>query len=84
MNWGFRDLLPTGVRTVGELADYLRKTWPYFDRKGGKDHLWVFGHDQVRVLACFLPPTSHLPPPTSHLPPPTSYLLQRQRRMASP
>jgi len=39
-------LLPTGVRTVGELADYLRKTWPYFDRKGGKDHLWVFGHDQ--------------------------------------
>ena len=46
MNWGFRDLLPTGVRTVGEVADYIRTTWPYFDRKGGADHLWVFGHDQ--------------------------------------
>jgi hypothetical protein len=46
MNWGFRDLLPTGVRTVGEAADYVRQTWPYFDRKGGADHLWVFGHDQ--------------------------------------
>ena len=46
MNWGFRDLLPTGVRTVGEVAAYIREHWPYFDRKGGKDHLWVFGHDQ--------------------------------------
>jgi hypothetical protein len=46
MNWGFRDLLPTGVRTVGEVASYIRSTWPFFDRKGGADHLWVFGHDQ--------------------------------------
>ena len=46
MNWGFRDLLPTGVRTHGQAVEYLRATWPYFDRKGGKDHLWVFGHDQ--------------------------------------
>ena len=46
MNWGFRDLLPTGVREVRALAEYLRATWPYFDRKGGADHLWVFGHDQ--------------------------------------
>ena len=46
MNWGFRDLLPTGVRTVGEVAAYIRTHWPYFDRKGGADHLWVFGHDQ--------------------------------------
>ena len=46
MNWGFRDLLPTGVRTVKRLAQYLQATWPYFDRKGGADHIWVFGHDQ--------------------------------------
>lgn len=46
MNWGFRDLLPTGVRTVKRLTEYLQATWPYFDRKGGADHLWVFGHDQ--------------------------------------
>jgi hypothetical protein len=46
MNWGFRDLLGTGTRTVAECAAYLRATWPYFDRHGGKDHLWVFGHDQ--------------------------------------
>ena len=46
MNWGFRDLLPTGVRTVKRLAEYLQATWPYFDRKGGADHIWVFGHDQ--------------------------------------
>ena len=46
MNWGFRDLLPTGVRTVKRLTEYLQATWPYFDRKGGADHIWVFGHDQ--------------------------------------
>ena len=46
MNWGFRDLLATGTRTVDECAAYLQATWPYFDRHGGKDHLWVFGHDQ--------------------------------------
>ena len=46
MNWGFRDLLPTGVRAHADAVDYIRATWPYFDRKGGKDHLWVFGHDQ--------------------------------------
>jgi len=46
MNWGFRDLLPTGVRTVRQATDYIRQTWPYFDRKGGADHIWVFGHDQ--------------------------------------
>ena len=46
MNWGFRDLLPTGVRVVGEAAQYVREHWPYFDRRGGTDHLWVFGHDQ--------------------------------------
>ena len=46
MNWGFRDLLPTGVRTVRRLAQYLQRTWPYFDRRGGADHIWVFGHDQ--------------------------------------
>ena len=46
MNWGFRDLLPTGVRVHREAYEYLRATWPYFDRKGGADHLWVFGHDQ--------------------------------------
>ena len=46
MNWGFRDLLPTGVRVHKEAAEYVQKHWPYFDRKGGADHLWVFGHDQ--------------------------------------
>ena len=46
MNWGFRDLLPTGVRAHREAYEYIRKTWPYFDKKGGADHLWVFGHDQ--------------------------------------
>ena len=46
LNWGFRDLLPTGVRVHTALLSYLRATWPYFDRKQGADHLWVFGHDQ--------------------------------------
>jgi len=46
MNWGFRDLLITGQRTVAECAQYLRDTWPYYERHGGKDHIWVFGHDQ--------------------------------------
>jgi len=46
MNWGFRDLLPTGVRVHKEAAEYIQAHWPYFNRKGGADHLWVFGHDQ--------------------------------------
>jgi hypothetical protein len=46
MNWGFRDLLPTGVRAIKEATAYIRSTWPHFDRNGGADHLWVFGHDQ--------------------------------------
>eukprot|EP00962_Isochrysis_galbana_P030044 scaffold9715_cov113-Isochrysis_galbana.AAC.20 len=46
LNWGFRDLLPTGVRVHQALLAYLRATWPFFDRRKGSDHLWVWGHDQ--------------------------------------
>ena len=34
------------VRVHREAAEYIQTHWPYFDRKGGADHLWVFGHDQ--------------------------------------
>jgi len=45
-NWGFRDLLPTGIKVHEALLAYLQATWPFFERKRGADHLWVFGHDQ--------------------------------------
>jgi len=46
LNWGFRDLLPTGVRVHEAALQYIKESGPFWSRKGGADHLWVFGHDQ--------------------------------------
>ena len=32
--------------------DYLAQTYPYWNRTGGRDHLFYFGHDEG---ACFVP-----------------------------
>ena len=38
-------------RVLGALA-YIKKTWPYWDRRGGTDHLFFFSHDEG---ACWAP-----------------------------
>ena len=31
---------------VLEALSYIRTNYPFWDRKGGKDHVWIFSHDQ--------------------------------------
>ena len=35
-----------------ELKRYLQKTFPYWDRRGGRDHVWMAAHDEG---ACWMP-----------------------------
>jgi hypothetical protein len=35
-----------------QLKRYLQKTYPYWDRRGGRDHIWTAAHDEG---ACWMP-----------------------------
>eukprot|EP00798_Chlamydomonas_sp_ICE-L_P025705 gene25705-11363_t len=37
---------------IREAAFWINKTFPYFNRKGGKDHIWLMPHDEG---ACYAP-----------------------------
>ena len=58
--------LRAGVRVIREAAEYIGTHWPYLKRKGGVDHLWVFGHDQgawrIRAKVAEIAINPHTPP----------------------
>lgn len=35
-----------------EARDWVRKQFPYWDRRGGRDHIWFMAHDEG---ACYAP-----------------------------
>ncbi len=35
-----------------EAKRYLQKTWPWWNRRQGRDHIWLFSHDEG---ACWAP-----------------------------
>ena len=35
-----------------EARDWVRRHWPYWDRRGGRDHIWLMTHDEG---ACYAP-----------------------------
>ena len=38
-----------------QAAEYIRTHWPYFDRKGGADHIWVSSALDLLVDLCGRP-----------------------------
>jgi hypothetical protein len=54
--WGYADYpwwyVDTYSRVSGaalmthEVLDWLRTTYPYWNRTGGADHVWLFSHDE--------------------------------------
>ncbi|GLI60030.1 hypothetical protein VaNZ11_002095 [Volvox africanus] len=50
--------VPSGPRVMHvtnmmlEIRDWIRKHFPYWDRRGGRDHIWLMTHDEG---ACYAP-----------------------------
>ena len=40
------------VPSVVQARDWLRANFPYWDRRGGRDHIWYMSHDEG---ACYAP-----------------------------
>jgi hypothetical protein len=35
-----------------EAKRYIQKTWPWWNKRQGRDHIWLFSHDEG---ACWAP-----------------------------
>ena len=42
----FKHFTTPAVKPLRDVIAYVKKTWPYFDRKGGRDHMMVMTQDQ--------------------------------------